>query len=41
MGNDEANMYRLKEVTEFVKTSKNEKKEEKNKDKKNILGLND
>ncbi|WP_292468042.1 hypothetical protein [Methanolobus sp.] len=41
MGNDETNMHRIKEVTEFVKTSKNEKKEEKNKDKKNILGLND
>ncbi|WMW21565.1 hypothetical protein RE476_09210 [Methanolobus mangrovi] len=41
MGNDEANMNRIKEVTEFVKASKKEKKEEKNMDKKNILGLND
>ncbi|WP_407356512.1 hypothetical protein [Methanolobus sp. WCC5] len=41
MGNNEADMHRLKEVSEFVKTSKKEKKEEKKKDKRNILGLND
>lgn len=41
MGNDESNMHRLKEVNEFVKTNKKEKKDEKKKDKRNILGLND
>jgi hypothetical protein len=41
MGNNEADMHRLKEVSEFVKTSKKKKKEEKKKDKRNILGLND
>ncbi|MEZ5335607.1 MAG: hypothetical protein R2741_10390 [Methanolobus sp.] len=41
MGHDEANMHRIKETTEFVKASKNKKKEEKKKDKRNMLGLND
>jgi hypothetical protein len=41
MGNDETNLHRLKEVNGFVKTNKKERKEEKKKDKRNILGLND
>ncbi len=41
MGDDEANIHRLKEVTEFVKMSKKEKEDEKKKEKRNILGLND
>ena len=41
MGDNETNIHRLKEVTEFVKTRKSEKKEEKKKEKRNILGLND
>lgn len=41
MKQDETSIHRLKEVNEFVKTSKKQKKDEKNKDKHNILGLND
>ncbi|WP_340820189.1 hypothetical protein [Methanolobus sp. WCC4] len=41
MGHDEADIHRIREVTEFVKKTKNEKKVAKRKDKHNILGLND
>ncbi len=40
MNKDEAERNRKKEVDEFVKKSDSDKKEEKKKDKKNILGLN-
>lgn len=41
MSHDETNLHQLKEATEFVKRSKKAKKDEKKKDKRNILGLND
>lgn len=41
MGNNETDMHRLKEVNEFVKSNKKGKKEDRKKDKRNILGLND